>query len=228
MTKETLHGSDLVNILERDFLATIGNGSSKPERTRQVKSYRGNIVSTLKIFGPKCLCGEGPKRGYFVTRSVVASLRAAVVSHEKQQPATTTHSDLIFIAEEHAKEYHLHHEINKMVKSLKDIAPDLRPPTQSSTSKIPEFLLFPTLVVLSLTISSALYSVASVFTEGDLSTVSRSLDDWWEVVGLIGWRIVVLAFGWWGEYDSAQLSLIEENCSLSDPWLTIGTTLCRY
>lgn len=121
-----------------------------------------------------------------------------------------------------------YHEINKMVKSLKDVAPDLRPPTQSSTSKIPEFLLFPTLVVLSLTISSALYSVASVFTVGDLSSVSRSLDDWWEVVGLIGWRIVVLAFGWWGEYDSAQLSLIEENCSLSDPWLTIGTTLCRY
>lgn len=89
-----------------------------------------------------------------------------------------------------------------MVKSLKDIAPDLRPPTLSSTSKAPEFLLFPTLVVLSLTISSALYSVASVFTAGDLSSVSRSLDDWWEVVGLIGWRIVVLAFGWWGEYDS--------------------------
>lgn len=96
-----------------------------------------------------------------------------------------------------------------MVKSLKDIAPDLRPPPLSS-SKVPGFLLFPTLVVLSLTISSALYSVASVFTVGDLSSVSRSLDDWWEVVGLIGWRIVVLAFGWWGEYDSAQLRLLEE------------------
>lgn len=97
-----------------------------------------------------------------------------------------------------------------MVKSLKDIAPDLRPPPLSSSSKVPGFLLFPTLVVLSLTISSALYSVASVFTVGDLSSVSRSLDDWWEVVGLIGWRIVVLAFGWWGEYDSAQLRFLEE------------------
>lgn len=99
-----------------------------------------------------------------------------------------------------------------MVKSLKDIAPDLRPPPQSyTTSKIPEFLLFPTLVALSLTISSALYSVASVFTIGDLSSVSRSLDDWWGVAGLIGWRIVVLAFGWWGEYDSAQLRLLRRN-----------------
>lgn len=115
-----------------------------------------------------------------------------------------------------------------MVKSLNDIAPDLRPPTLSSTSKIPEFLLFPTLVVLSLTISSALYSVASVFTAGDLSSVSRSLDDWWEVVGLIGWRIVVLAYGWWGEYDSARLRLLEEKFSLPDSWLTIGVTLCRH
>lgn len=112
--------------------------------------------------------------------------------------------------------------LNKMVKSLKDIAPDLRPPPQSLISKVPEFLLFPTLVVLSLTISSALYSVASVFTIGDLSSVSRSLDDWWEVAGLIGWRIVVLAFGWWGEYDSAQLRQLERIFSLpkyvADPW----------
>ena len=127
----------------------------------------------------------------------------------------------VFITEEHAQEGHhfpyslLYHNIITMVRSLKDIAPDLRPPPpQSSTSKVPEFLLFPTIVVLSLTISSALYSVASVFTIGDLSSVSRSLDDWWEVVGLIGWRIVVLAFGWWGEYDSAQLNTPRRKLSL--------------
>lgn len=144
---------------------------------------------------------------------MVASFRAAVVSHEKQQPARSQQqptSTLVFSQKNTRKKATFfplpYHEFNKMVKSLKDIAPDLRPPTLSSTSKVPEFLLFPTLVVLSLTISSALYSVASVFTAGDLSSVSRSLDDWWEVVGLIGWRIVVLAFGWWGEYDSAQLT----------------------
>lgn len=97
-----------------------------------------------------------------------------------------------------------------MVKPLKDIAPDLRPPPQSFTSKVPEFLLFPALVVLSLTLSSALYSVASVLTVGDLSSVSRSLDDWWEVAGLIGWRILTLAVGWWGEFDSERLRLPEE------------------
>ncbi len=164
-------------------------------------------------------------------RSVVASLTAAVVSHKKQKPARSQQQPTPTFIEEHAQESHLfslpYHEINKMVKSLKEIAPDLRPPTLSSTSKVPESLLFPTLVVLSLTISSALYSVASVFTAGDLSSVSRSLDDWWEVVGLIGWRIVVLAFGWWGEYDSTQLRLLEDYCSLTDSWLIIGDTFCR-
>lgn len=70
------------------------------------------------------------------------------------------------------------------------------------TSNVPQLLQFPLLVVTSLTLSAALYSVASVFTSGDLSSVSRSLDDWWEVAGLIGWKTAELAVGWWGEYDS--------------------------
>lgn len=71
-----------------------------------------------------------------------------------------------------------------------------------TTSKLSTTLRFPLLVVISLTLSSILYSVASAFTVGDLSSVSRSLDDWWEVVGLIGWKTTELAIGWLGEYDS--------------------------
>ena len=71
-----------------------------------------------------------------------------------------------------------------------------------TTSKLPNSLRFPLLVIISLTLSSALYSLASGFTAGDLSGVSRSLDDWWEVVGLIGWKTAQLAVGWLGEYDS--------------------------
>lgn len=212
-------------------MASLNPGvTSKLNRIEKIQFQRSEFSDQNA-----CMYGEVPKCGCFGTRSVVASLRAAVVSHEKQKPARfaaknrLTHPDLNFFIEKHAPESHLfslsYHEINKMVK---EIAPDPRPPTLSSTSKIPESLLFPTLVVLSLTISSALYSVASVFTVGDLSSVSRSLDDWWEVVGLIGWRIVVLAYGWWGEYDSAQLRPLEENCSLPEPWLIIGDTLCRH
>lgn len=79
----------------------------------------------------------------------------------------------------------------------------------SLISKIPTLLRFPLLVLSSLTLSSALYTFASHFTAGDLSSVSRSIDDWWQVAGLIGWKTAELAVGWWGEYDSEHSK---------DPW----------
>ena len=68
-------------------------------------------------------------------------------------------------------------------------------------STFPATLQFPVIVVLSLTLSATLYTVASSFTAGDLSSVSRRLDDWWEVAGLVGWKTAELAVGWWGGYD---------------------------
>lgn len=68
-------------------------------------------------------------------------------------------------------------------------------------STLPGTLHFPVLVILSLTLSATFYTVASSFTAGDLSSVSRRLDDWWEVAGLVGWKTAELAVGWWGGYD---------------------------
>ena len=75
-------------------------------------------------------------------------------------------------------------------------------PATVPTSKLPVALRFPLLVILSLSLSSLLYSVASDYTAGDLATVSRSLNKWSEVGELIGWRTVELGIGWWAEYDS--------------------------
>lgn len=77
-----------------------------------------------------------------------------------------------------------------------------QPHRPSNVEKILSVLHFPFLVLFSLTLSSALYTFASGFTAGDLSSVSRSIDDWWQVAGLIGWKTAELAVGWWGEYDS--------------------------
>lgn len=55
-------------------------------------------------------------------------------------------------------------------------------------SKIPSLLRFPLLVVLSLTLSTMLYSFTADYTAADLARVSRSLDRWWEVGALVGWR----------------------------------------
>lgn len=74
-------------------------------------------------------------------------------------------------------------------------------------STLPGTLHFPVLVVFSWTLSAALYTVASSFTAGDLSSVSRRLDDWWQVVGLIVWKTVKLAIGWWGGYDRMLLEV---------------------
>ena len=79
-------------------------------------------------------------------------------------------------------------------------------PVQAIIQKLPEkvpssTLRFLGLVVLSLTLSSLGYSASAPFLAGDLSGVSRRVDEWWQVVGLLGWRGAELAVGWWGGYD---------------------------
>ena len=93
------------------------------------------------------------------------------------------------------------------------------------TSKLPAFLRFPLLVLLSLTISTLLYSFVAEYTEGDLASVSRSLDQWHEVGALVGWRMFVgldtqfwalaneecrfeLGLGWFGNYDGYDLAAL--------------------
>ncbi|CZT02055.1 uncharacterized protein RAG0_09383 [Rhynchosporium agropyri] len=78
-------------------------------------------------------------------------------------------------------------------------------------STIPAVLRFPIVVTLSLTLSALLYSVAAEYTAGDLARVSRTLDQWWQVSVLIGWRTFELGLGWFGDYDGydlASLSLL--------------------
>ncbi|KAI9795185.1 MAG: hypothetical protein M1816_000207 [Peltula sp. TS41687] len=77
----------------------------------------------------------------------------------------------------------------------------------SRPSKIPGPLRFPTLVTLSLVLSSALYSIAARYLFiGDLGSVSRRLTEWWEVGGLVGWKAVELGIGWWSDYDGVDLA----------------------
>jgi hypothetical protein len=60
-------------------------------------------------------------------------------------------------------------------------------------SKLPAFLRFPLLVLLSLTLSSLLYSFVAEYTEGDLASVSRTLQRWEDVGALVGWRTYVVS-----------------------------------
>ncbi|KAI9809500.1 MAG: hypothetical protein M1827_006806 [Pycnora praestabilis] len=76
-------------------------------------------------------------------------------------------------------------------------------PAPVTTSKLPNAMRFPLLAILSLSFSSLLYTLAADFAVGELAGVSRSLNEWWEVLGLVGWRIVELGVGWYGGYDAA-------------------------
>ncbi|KAI9803652.1 MAG: hypothetical protein M1833_000564 [Piccolia ochrophora] len=81
-----------------------------------------------------------------------------------------------------------------------------RSPSLPNARTIPQPLRFPVLVLASLALSSLFYSLAAPYTGGELASVSRSLNSWWEVGGLVGWRAVELSIGWWLEYDGIDLA----------------------
>lgn len=57
------------------------------------------------------------------------------------------------------------------------------------------------LVLSSLLCSSTLYTLASPYIAQELAAVSRRLDSDYEVLALVGWRMIELAAGWWGRFD---------------------------
>ncbi|KAI9703610.1 MAG: hypothetical protein M1836_007380 [Candelina mexicana] len=81
-----------------------------------------------------------------------------------------------------------------------------RSPTFAPNSNLPGSLRFPLLVILSLTLSASLYTLAADFSGGELAGISRTLNEWWEAVGLMGWRSIELGVGWWGGYDGVDLA----------------------
>jgi hypothetical protein len=76
------------------------------------------------------------------------------------------------------------------------------------SSKLPQALKFPLLVILSLSLSSLLYSFTAQHTAGELTAVSRSLNEWWEVGVLVSWKMYVV------KYDQYKLELMK-NIELS-------------
>jgi hypothetical protein len=55
-------------------------------------------------------------------------------------------------------------------------------------SKLPRALRFPLVVVLNLFLSSLLYTFVAEYTAEEFATVSRSLNEWYEVGALVVWK----------------------------------------
>ncbi|TVY86945.1 hypothetical protein LAWI1_G006314, partial [Lachnellula willkommii] len=100
--------------------------------------------------------------------------------------------------------------IASMTRTVKEkalaVVKDGEAPVRTST--LPPFVRFPLVVLLSFTLSSFLYSLSAPYTGLELAAVSRRLERWDEVVGLVGWRGIELALGWWGGYDGYDLAAL--------------------
>ncbi|OOQ87923.1 hypothetical protein PEBR_15196 [Penicillium brasilianum] len=78
---------------------------------------------------------------------------------------------------------------------LKNVAPKAR------LARIPSPARFFLVVFGSLILSSVLFTSIAGFTQGDLGLVSKHLEEWWEVGGLIAWRGVEVALAWLLGFD---------------------------
>ena len=76
------------------------------------------------------------------------------------------------------------------------------PPPPVSAKHVSSHLRFPLVIATNLVLNAILLSFTSNYAAGDLSTVSRSINDWWEVGGTLLLKILELHLGWWGDFDS--------------------------
>lgn len=59
------------------------------------------------------------------------------------------------------------------------------------------------MVVLgSLIMSSVLFTLTADVTQGELGLVSKHLEEWWEVGGLVAWRAAEVGLAWILGFDS--------------------------
>ncbi|CAG8939502.1 unnamed protein product [Penicillium salamii] len=93
---------------------------------------------------------------------------------------------------------------SKRKVSWGDITRPAREATDAQSSplaSIPSPARFVLVVLSSLVLSSVLFTLTSSFTVGDLGPISRHLEEWWEVGGLIGWRALEVGLTWVLGYD---------------------------
>jgi hypothetical protein len=81
---------------------------------------------------------------------------------------------------------------------------DEEPGQHAYRSNIPSPVRFILLVFCSLNLSSVLHTLTAEFTAGDLALVSKQLDEWWGVAGLLAWRAVELGLAWILEFDGKR------------------------
>ncbi|CAI7580602.1 unnamed protein product [Penicillium glandicola] len=80
------------------------------------------------------------------------------------------------------------------------------PAQTSRLAYIPSPARFILVVLSSLIVSSFLFTVTSTLTVGDLGPISKHLEEWWEVGGLMGWRAVEVGLAWVLGFDGRDVA----------------------
>ncbi|KAI1170742.1 hypothetical protein F4777DRAFT_568213 [Nemania sp. FL0916] len=86
--------------------------------------------------------------------------------------------------------------------------PTVRRAESKPRSKLPTAVQFPLVAILSLAISELGYSLSWSFTQGVLAAHARLPGTWSEIGAIMGWRLVELALGWFGDYDGYDITAL--------------------
>lgn len=90
----------------------------------------------------------------------------------------------------------------KRARVVRDPRGALLVPAKTQLARIPSPARFILVVLASLVGSSVLFTLTASWTVGDLGLVSKHLEEWWEVGGLMAWRAVEVGLAWILGYDS--------------------------
>ena len=74
-------------------------------------------------------------------------------------------------------------------------------PRTYAASRLPAFVRFPLVVILSFSLSSLFHSLTADFAGYQLATASRDLPEDWQVASLMGWKLTELLTAWYAGYD---------------------------
>lgn len=75
------------------------------------------------------------------------------------------------------------------------------PASRRAADRLPSFIKFPALVLVSLSLSAFIHTLASNYTGPELGSVSRELTEEWQIGVMVGWKLSELAAAWYLRYD---------------------------
>jgi hypothetical protein len=114
--------------------------------------------------------------------------------------------------------------------SLSESSRPAREPQAATTSRlasIPSPARFILVVLSSLAVSSVLFTFTSALTVGDLGPISKHLEEWWEVGGLIGWRAIEVGLAWILGYDGEYCVPRTMDTAFPTPYIHVQSS-CSY